>query len=64
MKLTIKEITKACNGKFIGDDDTLEVTSYSKDTRTIKKGDCYVAIKGETFDGNDFLDKAFDLSLT
>ena len=61
MKLTIKEITKACNGKFIGDDDTLEVTSYSKDTRTIKKGDCYVAIKGETFDGNDFLDKARDL---
>lgn len=61
MKLTIKEITKACNGKFIGDDDALEVTSYSKDTRTIKKGDCYVAIKGETFDGNDFLDKARDL---
>lgn len=61
MKLTIKEITKACNGKFIGDDDTLEITSYSKDTRTIKKGDCYVAIKGETFDGNDFLDKARDL---
>ena len=61
MKLTIKEITKACNGKFIGDDDTLEVTSYSKDTRTIKNGDCYVAIKGETFDGNDFLDKARDL---
>ena len=61
MKLTIKEIIKACNGKFIGDDDTLEVTSYSKDTRTIKKGDCYVAIKGETFDGNDFLDKARDL---
>ena len=61
MKLTIKEITKACNGKFIGNDDTLEITSYSKDTRTIKKGDCYVAIKGETFDGNDFLDKARDL---
>ena len=61
MKLTIKEITKACNGKFIGDDDTLKITSYSKDTRTIKNGDCYVAIKGETFDGNDFLDKARDL---
>lgn len=61
MKLTIKEITKACNGKFIGNDDTLEIISYSKDTRTIKKGDCYVAIKGETFDGNDFLDKARDL---
>ena len=61
MKLTIKEITKVCNGKFIGNDNTLEITSYSKDTRTIKKGDCYVAIKGETFDGNDFLDKARDL---
>jgi len=31
----------------------------SIDSRTIKKGDLYVAIKGESFDGHDFIEDAF-----
>lgn len=31
---------------------------YSKDTRTLKKGDIYVAIKGELFDGHQFVEQA------
>ncbi|MGC4122884.1 MAG: UDP-N-acetylmuramoyl-tripeptide--D-alanyl-D-alanine ligase [Myxococcales bacterium] len=34
------------------------VEGVSTDTRTIAKGNLFVALKGETFDANDFLDKA------
>ena len=35
-----------------------EITSLSTDTRTIKSGDTYLAIKGEHYDGHDFIDDA------
>jgi len=36
------------------------VSGVSIDTRTLNKGDLYVAIKGETNDGHDFVAKAFE----
>jgi UDP-N-acetylmuramoyl-tripeptide--D-alanyl-D-alanine ligase len=36
------------------------VTGVSHDTRTLKSGDLYVAIKGEQFDGHDFVANAFE----
>jgi UDP-N-acetylmuramoyl-tripeptide--D-alanyl-D-alanine ligase len=36
----------------------LSITGISIDTRTIKSGDLFVALKGEGRDGHDFLDKA------
>jgi UDP-N-acetylmuramoyl-tripeptide--D-alanyl-D-alanine ligase len=36
----------------------LHCSGISTDTRTIKKGDIFVAIKGENFDGHDFMDTA------
>ena len=35
-----------------------EKMKISKDTRTIKRGDYYVSVKGEKFDGHDFLNEA------
>ncbi len=60
MKLTVKEIAKICDGSLLCGDENLIIDSYSKDTRTIKQGDCYVGIKGENFDGNKFWEKAFE----
>ena len=54
MKLTVKTILEITKGQLITGDENLEIESYSKDTRTIKKNDCYIGIKGETFDGNLF----------
>ena len=54
MKLTVKKILEITKGQLITGDENLEIESYSKDTRTIKKNDCYIGIKGETFDGNLF----------
>ncbi|MBV8630312.1 MAG: UDP-N-acetylmuramoyl-tripeptide--D-alanyl-D-alanine ligase [Silvibacterium sp.] len=35
-------------------------TGYSIDSRTLRSGDLFIAIKGERFDGNDFLASAFE----
>ncbi|MBR1679268.1 MAG: UDP-N-acetylmuramoyl-tripeptide--D-alanyl-D-alanine ligase, partial [Bacilli bacterium] len=58
MKLTIKEILKITQGKLLCGDENKQIKTYSKDTRTIQKGDCYVGIKGETFDGNHYYEEA------
>jgi len=54
--MTLSEIAVCVQGKLIGDD--VMVSSVSIDTRAIKPGQLYVAIKGHNFDGNEFVDKA------
>lgn len=53
---TTKEIAQVTGGELIGADVT--ATSVSTDTRTIEKGALFVAIKGERFDGNDYIEQA------
>ena len=60
MNLKIKDILKCTNGKLIIGDIEKECTNYSKDTRTIKKGDTYIGIKGEKFDGSSFWKEALN----
>lgn len=55
---TAKEIARVTNGVLIGSDAA--VSSVSTDTRTIEKGALFIAVKGESFDGNDFIPKAFE----
>ena len=38
----------------------ITVNNISTDTRTIKKGDFYLPLKGENFDGEKFIDKALE----
>lgn len=54
MNLKIKDILKCTNGKLIIGDTEKKCKNYSKDTRTIKKGDTYIGIKGGKFDGSSF----------
>ena len=58
--LKIKDILKVTNGELIVGNEEYECIDYSKDTRTIKKDDCYIGIKGEKFDGNLFWKKALE----
>lgn len=53
---TTKEIEQVTGGELIGADVT--ATSVSTDTRTIDKDALFVAIKGERFDGNDYIEQA------
>ena len=58
--LSVKDILKVTNGELIVGNENYIVKSYSKDTRTIKNGDCYIGIKGETFDGSKFWEQALE----
>ena len=58
--LSIKNIIEVTKGKLLVGNEEYICKSYSKDTRTIKNGDCYIGIKGENFDGNIFWEKALE----
>lgn len=47
------EIAEVTGGKLIGED--VEVSGVSTDTRAIERGDLFIAIRGENFNGNDFV---------
>ena len=49
---TALDIKKNINENFI-------FSGISIDTRTLKKGDLFIPIKGKKFDGHDFIEKAF-----
>ena len=52
--INVKNLIAVCNAKLLcGNEDTI-ISSFSKDTRSIKENDTYVGIKGENFDGNIF----------
>ena len=64
---SLKELEKITKGKFENFipiprphrvQAAAEITGFSTDTRTIKKGDVFVALKGENFDGHGFIRNA------
>lgn len=55
--MQIQEIAAAIGSDFKGDD---VVTSVSTDTRTIQPGSLFIAVRGENFNGHDFIHKAFE----
>lgn len=56
MKFSLDEIAKATGAGVFGQ----EKFEISTDTRTIKNGDLYLPLKGASFDGEDFCDKALE----
>ncbi len=62
MNLTLLEISDATEGQLVGiDPDTarkVQIGGVSTDTRTIGPGELFVAIRGDRFDGHDFVGQA------
>lgn len=58
--LTIQQIIEITEGELIQGNPNFVCKNFSKDTRTIQKGDTYLAIKGEKFDGNLFWKQAIE----
>jgi len=54
--MELKDLALLSNGFLSG--DSLEVSEFSIDTRSIKKGEVYIAIEGQNFDGHDFIEDA------
>jgi len=58
LKIKATELAKIINGKIIHIKKNIKIKNFSTDTRTIKEGDIFWALKGKNFDGNDFVDEA------
>ena len=60
--LSLKEIIDAVDGVFKGDVNTSEIfiNHITTDTRKIQEGDLFIPLKGDNFDGHDFLSQAFE----
>ena len=56
MMFTAQEIAQAAGGTLVG--ENVSVSGVSTDTRTIERGMLFVAVKGESFDGSEFIAKA------
>jgi UDP-N-acetylmuramoyl-tripeptide--D-alanyl-D-alanine ligase len=56
--MRMSEAAAAVNGKLAGEDR--EFIAVSTDTRTIRPGDLFIALKGEKFDGASFAGKAIE----
>lgn len=51
-----EEIARVTGGELVGGD--IRVNSVSTDTRTLQNGSLFIAIKGERYDGNDYIKQA------
>lgn len=59
MKFNLKEIIEATGAEIVKNEGVNdEKFTFSTDTRTIQKGQIYLPLKGENFDGEKFIDKA------
>jgi len=53
--LTIKEICEITRGQLLSSQTSLTVKGVSIDSRTLKRGDLYIAIEGQRLDGHAFI---------
>lgn len=56
MNMMLSEIAGCVQGRLVGED--IAISSVSIDTRAIQSGQLYIAIKGQNFDGNEFVAEA------
>ncbi|NOX97797.1 MAG: UDP-N-acetylmuramoyl-tripeptide--D-alanyl-D-alanine ligase [Nitrospirae bacterium] len=57
--MRVEEILEAAKGRLLKGDGQLAVPGISIDSRTVKAGEMFLALKGERFDGHDFVEEAF-----
>ncbi|MDD5449856.1 MAG: UDP-N-acetylmuramoyl-tripeptide--D-alanyl-D-alanine ligase [Candidatus Omnitrophica bacterium] len=55
---TIDEIIKATKGKLISGNPKSNISGISTDSRTVKPGELFIALKGKNFDGRSFIEAA------
>ncbi len=58
MTWTIADLLGAVGGRLLAGDAAAMVPGVSIDTRTLKPGDLFVAIRGDVLDGHDFVEAA------
>ncbi len=56
IKMSLSQAAKQIHASVVGDD--VMFSSVSTDTRKISKGDLFIALQGENFDGHDYVGQA------
>lgn len=54
--VSLSQLASAVDGKLTGDD--CQISGFSTDTRTVNGGDVYFCLRGDKFDGHDFVQDA------
>ena len=57
---TLDQLKKITNGINSHAKESIQIKGFSIDTRTIKGGDIFCALKGKNYDGHDFLNQAYE----
>jgi UDP-N-acetylmuramoyl-tripeptide--D-alanyl-D-alanine ligase len=60
----VGEILSAIQGKLVGRAEDREFSGVCIDSRVVKPGQLFVALKGDRFDGHDFISQAFEAGAT
>ncbi|MPQ43689.1 UDP-N-acetylmuramoyl-tripeptide--D-alanyl-D-alanine ligase [Clostridium tarantellae] len=60
LELSFNEIAKAVDGEILKEPIEYNVQSVSTDTRKIKENTMFIALKGCNFNGNDYVEEAFN----
>jgi UDP-N-acetylmuramoyl-tripeptide--D-alanyl-D-alanine ligase len=58
--IKISEIVKATDGKLVSGEGDIAVNDIVTDSRHIQEGMFFIPLKGEKFDGHEFIAKAFE----
>lgn len=56
--ISLSQLASAVNGQAVG--ENIEFSSVAIDTRALNEGDLYIALKGERFDGHQFIQEAIE----
>ena len=61
MQFSLSEIKECLDLEVLFEKENIDQSTLfniSTDTRKLEKGDCYLPLRGENFDGHNFIDKA------
>ena len=58
--LTLKQVAQWCDGSVLPEHANIEITGVSTDTRSIRPGELFIALQGESFDGHIFVRQALE----
>ena len=56
--ISLSQLANSANGQLNGED--INFSSVAIDTRALNRGDLYIALKGENFDGHQFIQEAVE----
>ena len=56
--ITVKELVAAVRGTLVHGSESAVIRAVSTDSRTVREGELFIPVKGERFDGHDYIESA------